>query len=288
MVRDVKKMSEKMGNLSDAVKYDLETREEMQRTIVTLRNEVNDLNAQILLKISDIPAEDHDAEGKLNKIQTLKNILLAQRQEISWKNDDLANYEEKVVFLAAEYFKMKATKESLEKDLAQLRDNAGKSTNAPTDQSTVNDMADKIVELQEEIERLKQQNSELEEKSNAVDEKNRMLKAALLMTVDTETKDVQAPAATLTDDKVIEEKEVAMNSGDSGEKVVKIQEGPSTVTAPANDSESPERRRQCPNCGAAGAFILEVDDKENIIYQDSSMKMYGKKYKCGDCRHEWK
>lgn len=270
-------MSEKMGNLSDAVKYDLESREEMQQTIVTLRNEVNDLNAQIIVKISAIPAEDHDAESKLNKIQTLKNILLAQRQEISWKNDDLANYEEKVVFLAAEYFKLKATNESLERELNQLRNNAEGSPAASTDQSTVNEMADKIVELQEEIEKLKQEKSELDEKSKAIDEKNRMLKAALLMTVDTETKDVQAPVATLTDDKVIE----------SGQGV-KIQEGPSTVKAPLSVSESPERRRQCPNCGAAGAFILEVDDKEHVIYQDMGMKMYGKKYKCGDCRHEWK
>ena len=281
-------MSKEMGNLSDAVKYDLESREEMQQTIVTLRNEVNDLNTQILVKISAIPAEEHDAESKLNKVQTLKNILLAQRQEISWKNDDLANYEEKVVFLAAEYFKMKAAKESLEKELAHYRNNAGESTTTSTDQSTINEMADKIVELQEEIEKLKELNSELEEKSKAIDEKNRMLKAALLMTVDTETKDVQAPAATLTDDKVIEEKEVVINSGDSSEKVVKIQEGPSTATAHATDNESPERRRQCPNCGAAGAFILEVDDKEHVIYQDMGMKMYGKKYKCGDCRHEWK
>jgi len=277
-----------MGNLSDAVKYDLETREEMQQTIITLRNEVNDLNAQILVKISAIPAEENDTESKLNKIQTLKNILLAQRQELSWKNDDLANYEEKVVFLAAEYFKMKATKESLEKELAQFRNNAGESTTVSTDQSTVNEMADKIVELQEEIEKLKQEKSELEERSKAIDEKNRMLKAALLMTVDTETKDVQAPAATLTEDNVIEGKEVAIETGNSSEKSVKIQEGPSTVKAPAIDPDSAERKRQCPKCGASGAFILEVDDKEHVIYQDMGMKMYGKKYKCGDCRHEWK
>jgi len=281
-------MSEETGNLSDAEKYDLESREEMQQTIITLRNEVNDLNAQILVKISSIPAEEHDTESKLNKIQTLKNILLTQRQELSWKNDDLANYEEKVVFFAAEYFKLKAANESLEKELALLQTNVGGSPPASTDQSTVNEMADKIVQLQEEIEKLKQKNSELEEKSQAIDEKNRMLKAALLMTVDTETKDVQAPAATLTDDKVIEDKEVGLETQDSNEKVVKIQEGPSSVKALASDSDNPERRRQCPNCGAAGAFILEVDDKEHVIYQDMGMKMYGKKYKCGDCRHEWK
>ena len=277
MVRDVRKMSEKMGNLTDAVKYDLESREEMQKTIITLRNEVNDLNAQILVKISAIPAEDHDAESKLNKIQTLKNILLTQRQELSWKNDDLASYEEKVVFFAAEYFKLKAKNESLEGELAQLRNNTNTSPLTSTDQTTANEMADKIVQLQEEIEDLKQKNSELEEKNKAVDEKNRMLKAALLMTVDTETKDVQAPATTLTEDKVIE------NEGS-----VKIQEGPSKVKAPISDPDSAERKRQCPKCGAAGAFILEIDDKENVIYQDMGMKMYGKKYKCGDCRHEWK
>ena len=271
-------MSEDKGNITSAEKYDIESREEMQQTIITLRNEVNDLNSQILVKIAAIPADNNDTESKLNKIQAIKDVLLTQRQEISWKNDDLANYEEKVVFLAAEYYKLKAENEQLHKELKQLKRNSSIKPSASTDQSTVNDMADKIVELQEEIQKLKQEKLELEEKSNAIDEKNRMLKAALLMTVDSETKDVKAPTNTLTGDKEIE-KEQAANE---------VQEGPSTVKAPVNDLDSPERKRQCPNCGAAGAFILEIDDKEHVIYQDMGMKMYGKKYKCGDCRHEWK
>lgn len=277
MIRDEGKMNEEIGNVTGTEEYDLQSREEMQQTIITLRNEVNDLNAQILVKISAIPAEDNDPSSTVNKIQVIKNILLSQRQELSWKNDDLSNYEEKVLLLSAEYYKLKEINGNLEKEIAQLRNSAGTSPSTSTDQSTVNEMADKIVQLQEEIEKLKQENSELEEKSKAVDEKNRMLKAALLMTVDTETKDVQAPAATLKEDKVIKT-----------EEGIKIQEGPSTVKAPTSDPDSAERRRQCPKCGAAGAFILEVDDKEHVIYQDSSMKMYGKKYKCGDCRHEWK
>lgn len=287
MIRDGVNMNEETGNITGTEEYDLKSREEMQQTIITLRNEVNDLNSQILVKISAIPAEDNDTSSKLNKVQVIKNILLSQRQELSWKNDDLSNYEEKVVFLAADYYKLKVINENLEREIAQLRNNVDISSPTSTDQSTVNEMADKIVQLQEELEKLKQDKSELEEKSKALDEKNRMLKAALLMTVDTETKDVQAPAATLKEDKVIESKEVAIETQDSNEKVVKIQEGPSTVNDPVSDPGTPERRR-CPNCGATGAFILEVDDKENVIYQDMGMKMYGKKYKCGDCRHEWK
>jgi DNA repair exonuclease SbcCD ATPase subunit len=261
----------------------------MQRTIITLRNEVNDLNAQIMVKISAIPAEENDPDSKLNKIQVIKNILLSQRQELSWKNDDLADFEEKLVVLAAEFFKLKKTNESLKRENDQLRNNGVVSPPISTDLSTAaNETSDKIIQMQKEIKKLKQEKSELEEKSQSLDEKNRMLKAALLMTVDTETKDVNAPAATLREDKVIKSKDLTVETQDSSEKVVNIQEGPSSIKAPTGVPDRSERKKKCPKCGAAGAFVLEITDKEHVIYQDMGTKMYGKKYKCGDCRHEWK
>jgi len=282
-------MSKETSSVNGTEEYDLQSREDMQRTIITLRNEVNDLNAQIMVKISAIPAVDNDPDSTLNKVQVIKNILLSQRQEISWKNDDLADFEEKLVILAAEFFKLKKTNESLKRENEQLRNNGVVSPPISTDQSSAaNETTDKITQMQEEIEKLKQEKSELEDKSKSLDEKNRMLKAALLMTVDTETKDLNAPVATLKEDKVIKSKELGVEKEISSEKVVNIQEGPSMIKAPTGDPETSERKRKCPKCGAAGAFILEITDKKHIIYQDMGTKMYGKLYRCGDCRHEWK
>ncbi len=60
----------------------------------------------------------------------------------------------------------------------------------------------------------------------------------------------------------------------------------------ANDSdiltiEKPEGRRKCPNCGMEDkAMIHESVDKGNIILDYP--RMYGKKYKCGECGREWR
>ncbi len=46
-------------------------------------------------------------------------------------------------------------------------------------------------------------------------------------------------------------------------------------------------RRKCPNCGNSNRnLIREVIDKENIIMVNP--KVYGLKYICGNCGHEWK
>jgi len=45
-------------------------------------------------------------------------------------------------------------------------------------------------------------------------------------------------------------------------------------------------KRQCPNCGAMGFAIREVDDKTKIISY-SPRRMYAKKKVCTKCRYEW-
>jgi len=46
-------------------------------------------------------------------------------------------------------------------------------------------------------------------------------------------------------------------------------------------------RRKCPNCGNPNpASIHELDDKTRIIM--NYPRMYGKKFKCGECGIEWK
>jgi hypothetical protein len=45
-------------------------------------------------------------------------------------------------------------------------------------------------------------------------------------------------------------------------------------------------KRQCPNCGATGFAIREIDDKSSIISY-VPRRIYAKKKSCTKCRYEW-
>ena len=115
-----------------------------------------------------------------------------------------------------------------------------------------------------EVQHLKAKIAELEAASEKQEETNRMLKAALLMTVDSETKDLKHTAEAIKEEKVIQVESAA--------KKVTISEGPSKIKVGVAEEDPPGGKRTCPKCGAASAFILEVNDK----------------WSCGNCRHEWK
>jgi hypothetical protein len=57
---------------------------------------------------------------------------------------------------------------------------------------------------------------------------------------------------------------------------------------PTNNSIDDSRinKRVCPNCGAMGFAIREIDDKSKIISY-SPRRMYAKKKACTKCRYEW-
>ncbi len=58
----------------------------------------------------------------------------------------------------------------------------------------------------------------------------------------------------------------------------------STVTLP--DTNIRQNKRKCPNCGASGFSIKEVDDKSRIITY-VPRKIYMKKKVCTKCRFEF-
>ncbi|MFX1568659.1 MAG: hypothetical protein ACFFCV_09855 [Promethearchaeota archaeon] len=45
-------------------------------------------------------------------------------------------------------------------------------------------------------------------------------------------------------------------------------------------------KRVCPNCGATGFAIREIDDKSKVISY-TPRRMYAKKKSCTKCRYEW-
>lgn len=51
--------------------------------------------------------------------------------------------------------------------------------------------------------------------------------------------------------------------------------------------EKIEGRRKCPKCGEENKFMIhESTDKMNII--SDYPRVYGKKYRCGNCGIEWR
>jgi len=265
------------------------------------KKEIGHLNIQILDKISLISITDDSSDTRLNKIQILKEIITSQRQEISWKNDDLKNFEGMIVKMSIELFdfekkiqenqqiierlKSERSEDYRENKLQELnlRISTLESENTSL-KNTINtfEESQNTEQLEKELKKLKIRIAELELTNKKSEETNGMLKAALLMTVEKETKNMEQAPKSIAESNVVEIKT-------SNDKTVAITEGPSTVKAPVEEeTEQLERKRKCPKCGATSAFILEIDDKEHVIYVNMGKTIYGKKYKCGDCRHEWK
>lgn len=54
----------------------------------------------------------------------------------------------------------------------------------------------------------------------------------------------------------------------------------------ADGTDPRVNKRECPNCGAVGFAIREIDDKSNIISY-VPRRIYAKKKSCTKCRYEW-
>lgn len=61
-------------------------------------------------------------------------------------------------------------------------------------------------------------------------------------------------------------------------------EEPTTTYTASTDPRI--NKRVCPNCGAMGFAIREVDDKSNVISY-IPRRIYAKKKSCTKCRYEW-
>ena len=72
-------------------------------------------------------------------------------------------------------------------------------------------------------------------------------------------------------------------SQESYTPLVPEQQSTSTFTS----SEDPRiNKRVCPNCGAMGFAVREVDDKSRVISY-IPRRIYAKKKACTKCRYEW-
>ena len=61
---------------------------------------------------------------------------------------------------------------------------------------------------------------------------------------------------------------------------------PKTTTYYASDGDFAMTKRQCPNCGAAGFAIKEVEDRTKLLSY-VPRRIYAKKRVCTKCRYEF-
>ncbi|TFG00182.1 MAG: hypothetical protein EU541_03000 [Promethearchaeota archaeon] len=109
-----------------------------------------------------------------------------------------------------------------------------------------------------------------------------------------EIKDVEEEPADEIVDVEEEPAEEIKDVSETREKVPITEESPLEEEAPLAASkqdiltiEKTEGRRVCPHCGNSNPnMIYESTDKENIIMDYP--RVYGKKYKCGECGQEWR
>jgi hypothetical protein len=59
-----------------------------------------------------------------------------------------------------------------------------------------------------------------------------------------------------------------------------------TISNFSTSTDPRVNKRQCPNCGATGFAIREIDDRSNIISY-VPRRIYAKKKSCTKCRYEW-
>jgi len=146
----------------------------------------------------------------------------------------------------------------------------------------------KIEKLENENKNLKMKISQLERKNSVLQETiDRLEKKDIEIT--TEIKKDEPFIVTSTEiQEEIFEKTPKMEQV-SEPKEISTAEFEPIITVPKSAKEViiGVSRRECPTCGNdKHATIQELIDKTHII--SNYPKMYGKKYKCGECGQEWR
>ena len=173
------------------------------------------------------------------------------------------------------------------------------------------DMADPkdptLTEYENLIEELMKENEDLKTKIAELEEENKLLKYTDYAFNETEHVSIESeekPSSRFKRSKIREKFEslAKKKEAPTNEEIPIIEtETPREIIATVTDSFSkptapllPKHsivegtsRRVCPICGnTVKATIQELADKTNIIM--SYPKVYGKKYKCGQCGQEWR
>jgi len=333
-VKELQKKIEALENENNTLLKSIERVRADQESVEDLQNKMYQLNK----RITELEEENLNLRNNLekpssdqNRVIELENEIIKLKEEIERLNHTIValkeenkNFEKKIKSSEGEpsstimSLKSKITEQGeyisfVEKENLEFRE---KLTQQQSEQSTTI-LDENMVRLQKRITVLENENKELVEK-------NQILKAALLLHVDTEASHVSQiarnpipiPTTEISKGKVkdlvnkrheaLESKEFEIiksepeqnpeekqqDSLQDKETKDKLEISRSVTFEETNVDDigviiTSEGRRKCPICGNINKrFIQEVFDKTKVISTYGGL--FGKKFKCGHCGAEWK
>ncbi|MFX1417957.1 MAG: hypothetical protein ACFE9N_03435 [Promethearchaeota archaeon] len=132
-----------------------------------------------------------------------------------------------------------------------------------------------LIEYEKLVGELMNENESLKKRVTELEEENRILKGS-----GEPIHEIPVPEFQYESTKPILEREVIITSSDFFQDTVPLEMGKGPIVEGYS-------RRECPICGnTSKAFIQEIIDRSHII--SAYPRMYGKKYKCGQCGREWR
>ncbi len=246
--------------------------------------------------ISNLVETNSRLKEKINELEKKNKFLEEDNKKLKLQQEYINNlentnlsYENKISDLTEDIKKLK-----FEKNYVNILER--ENTN----------LESRTARFQEKIEKLEQENQKFTEK-------NQILKAALLLNIEAETKNKAdyigrlepqpitssdiAKAREVSTGKIIEPKEKKISELSSGsernfeqENIKAINPNSSLDLEKEKESsleEKHESRRICPVCSNQNQrLIREMDDKSKLIM--AYPKVYGKKLNCGQCGAEWR
>jgi chromosome segregation ATPase len=267
---------------------------------------------QLKSKITELEKENTSLREKGGTLNTDEEYTTKLEDKIVEYDEIISNLEEKnksyldtLERLKAEHLvditKFGVNIESAQKIISKLKEE-----NKNLHQKVTSSKDDQLGASGQNISELRRKINNMEKDNRDLNEKNELLKAALLLHVDSETKDaedftkgvnaIQIPKAPKKASKITNKVEQVKTQ----EQIAKISHVPDSTSVkeissqneePSKDKSknnitSTEGRRLCPQCGNRNLrLIREIEDKTKII--STYPRIYGKKYKCSECGFEW-
>ncbi|UCC19731.1 MAG: hypothetical protein JSV62_00190 [Promethearchaeota archaeon] len=151
-------------------------------------------------------------------------------------------------------------------------------------QENIDEKDSTLIEYEKLVEELMHENESLKKRVTELEEENRILKGSEEIIHEEPIREIQYETKKPILDRDIVERDIV-------ERDIVITTTLSQDTVPLEMGKGPivdgYSRRECPICGNTNkAFIQEIIDRSHII--SAYPRMYGKKYKCGQCGREWR
>jgi len=294
--------------------------------ISKLEHEIDDLHEKITklenenIELRGLRANIGSSQNRISKLENKVYQLNRRISELEYENMTLSHTSVKIGALRSYVDKLEDTVSEYQDKITELEQENLEiiSRITPSDiKKEINIRDENIVRLQKKLVQLKNQNKELIEKNQV------LLKAALLLDVDTEAIGIdEKPTAIVSKEipkesvqdlinkrhALLEGREIPKTSPEPKihEGFIEVQEEPEKIHPP--DIETPEiepltapeisdvedvgvidssgGRRQCPVCGNHDKkLIREALDRARAI--SAFAGLYAKKYICGKCGAEW-